>query len=78
MSSLMMKPGIRASSMRNRSSFATVGRPLAACPAQGLVCYNGPRPSQTEMMGRGVTAAHRTLNPWIQVRILAPQPDFEI
>ncbi len=28
-------------------------------------------------LGRGVTAAHRTLDPLIQVRILAPQPDKE-
>jgi bifunctional UDP-N-acetylglucosamine pyrophosphorylase/glucosamine-1-phosphate N-acetyltransferase len=31
---------------------------------------------QPVALGRGATAAHRTLNPWILVRIRAPQPFF--
>ncbi len=40
------------------------------------MCYNVRRPPQRvgPPMGRGATVAQRTLDPLIQVRILAPQP----
>ena len=52
-------------------------RAHAHCGTQGACDKIRGIRHEAGIVGRSVTAAHRTLNPRIQVRILAPQPEID-